>query len=159
MLCTYFSGYSRLIDCMREMKGEVPLEFWFVHPFFLWSPCVQVLETLKTSGCPRPAIFPLSNPTSNGEVLLFAICMSLCKLNLRHSLLSYQWLKVSKVFSLWLNLAKLCSWVHCKRSFSIWWAECYFCKWQSLQRCWSRYVLFYSSKFSRGFWYIYTAKK
>jgi hypothetical protein len=32
-----------------------------VHPVLL-----QVLEAMKESGCPRPAIFPLSNPTSNG---------------------------------------------------------------------------------------------
>jgi malate dehydrogenase (decarboxylating) len=28
---------------------------------------LQVLEAMKESGCPRPAIFPLSNPTSNAE--------------------------------------------------------------------------------------------
>jgi len=31
---------------------------------------LQVLEAMKESGCPRPAIFPLSNPTSNGMQFL-----------------------------------------------------------------------------------------
>ena len=88
------------------MKGEVPLEFKFVQPFFLWFPCVQVLETLKTSGWLRPAIFTLSNPTSNGEVLLFAICISLCKLNSRQSLLSFQWLKVKQGLLFMIEFSK-----------------------------------------------------
>lgn len=54
---------STLLEVVRAVKPDVLLGLSGVGGLFTQ----QVLEAMKDSGCPRPAIFPLSNPTSNAE--------------------------------------------------------------------------------------------
>ena len=45
---------------------RIRCNYLFFTKYLLLYECIQVLEAMKESGSPRPAIFPLSNPTTNG---------------------------------------------------------------------------------------------
>lgn len=54
---------ATLLEVVQKVKPDVLLGLSGVGGLFTQ----QVLEAMKESGCPRPAIFPLSNPTANAE--------------------------------------------------------------------------------------------
>ncbi|CAM6010830.1 unnamed protein product [Sphagnum balticum] len=54
---------ASLLEVVKKVKPDVLLGLSGCGRLFT----KEVLEAMKESGCPRPAIFPLSNPTSNAE--------------------------------------------------------------------------------------------
>jgi malate dehydrogenase (decarboxylating) len=61
--CDSLKDGASLLEVVKAVKPDVLLGLSGVGGLFTQ----QVLEAMKESGCPRPAIFPLSNPTSNAE--------------------------------------------------------------------------------------------
>jgi malate dehydrogenase (decarboxylating) len=61
--CGSLKDGATLLEVVKAVKPDVLLGLSGVGGLFTQ----QVLEAMKESGCPRPAIFPLSNPTSNAE--------------------------------------------------------------------------------------------